>query len=194
MTAKAKRVLIFGIILNVVFLSLYGGLFFIIKNKNDTAVSLLADIKLQELKKERLESARQVVGVVEADAKKISSFGVFTDEEQVRFIASLEDLGRGAGAHVEVKNPRFETGSSKEKDYFAMDVIALGNFKSVMRLLSLFEVLPMNLEIRRVSFAVEAEALSLETGDAKSGGAQTKPVAQSTWKADIALRVLKFKN
>lgn len=194
MTTKAKRVLIFGIILNVVFLSLYGGLFFIIKKKNDTAVSLQVDIKLQEIKKERLESARQVVEAVEADAKKISSFGVFTDEEHVRFIASLEELGRGAGARVEVKNPRFENGSSKEKDYFAMDVIALGNFKSVMRLLSLFEALPMDLEIVKISFAVEAEAKSLETGDAKGDKVQTQSVAQPTWKADIALRVLKFKN
>jgi|GEM_PF-4858899 len=193
MTPRVKKMITFAVVANVICATVYVASFTIIKNKNDATVAIQTEIDFQNEKIERLSSARKIVEAADSDAGKLASYGVETVDEQVKFISSIEALGRGLGVVVEVKNPSVEEGGRKDKDYFRMSVIAIGDWKKVVQFFSLIDSIPMDLHVRRLQFELKGDRGNLSE-DILPLLASTTAAALPIWQADIEIAVLKFKN
>ena len=186
MTTHSKKLFTAILVLNLILIGVYLSMFLLIKFKNEKTMAALADIELQTEKVKRLSTAKRIVERAEAEAEKLNSFGVGGVDSQVNFIAFLESLGEEKKIDVEVKNPWIEKReSSKEKDYFQMEVIAIGTWNNLMNYYFLVEEVPMDITINRVRFKVNEKSLE-----------EYLKVATTTpqWQANMELKVLKFKD
>jgi len=183
-TTSAKKVFFIAIILNVAICSLYVFLYRMIEDKNERTLAILADVKLSQNLAHRLSVARDVIDAVDADAVKLASYGVGSDEDQVAFVTMIEEIGRAGGAAVTVLNLKEDTHPDEtDKDYFSMNISARGTWNEVMGFFTLLENIPMNISIDDLRLQMQIP------GSVNAEGKRT----QSTWDGSLQLKVLKFK-
>jgi hypothetical protein len=155
-----------------------------IEKKNERTLAVLTEVKDAQNLSHRLSVANEVIKAVDTDAVKLASYGVASDEDQVKFVSMVEEIGRAGGATVTVLNLKEDAHQGEtEKDYFSMTISARGTWDQVMGFFTLLENIPMNISIDDLH-------LQMQLPGSKSGEGEVK---QSVWDGSLQLKVLKFK-
>ena len=177
LTAKSKKVFLIALALNIIVCLLYVFLYRMVKDKNERTLVILQEVKVSQNLSQRLSVAREVIKVVDTDAVKLASYGVGSDEDQVKFVSMVETLGRAGGATVSVLNLKEDLRpGAADKDYFSMNISARGTWNQVIGFFTLLENVPMNIAIDDLRLQMQIPGSS---GRLKSVEAST-PLASST--------------
>ncbi len=177
------------IILNLAIFGLYYYLLVDIRRSNIDTSSKLAQINLETMKKEQLQSVKILMDETKIQRDKVANLFVQQDGS-VGFIEMVESLGGTTGVKLNIESvgigvSKAKIGSSTES--IQLVVKTEGAWADVMHLLSMLESLPF-----KVSFdSVVLNKLSEASSPTPS---MTAKKSLSYWNGSFGFSVLKIKN
>jgi len=149
--SKTQIKTIISILVVFVFIALYGGLFIIIKNKNNEISLLQNQVDIAIRKDERLYSMKQLVVDLGTELDQIDTYFVSQDGV-VDFLENLEALGSIAGVPVDVNSVSVEKQDNDALSYESLQVefVARGSWSSIVQLISLLETYPLGITVKKM--------------------------------------------
>lgn len=173
------------IVVSIVSMVAYISFFNHIKGKNE-AISIIAneiDIAIQ--KEIKLKSIKNLIADTENDRKQLETYFV-TDDKIVDFIEEVENIGKYAGADVEIMSVSIgDDKSQTEEQNTATELLHLGfkvngKWSDVFQFFALLEKLPFKIDIAKANL----EAIYK---DANNG------ISSSDWKGFFNITAVKSK-
>ncbi len=183
---SVKKIFITILILNIVVIAIYAGMFFLVKIKNEHISSMLNDAD-RELKKDEFLLKTKLILNENADSiSKLDSYFVQRDQAP-KFIENIEDLARNLGVDLNVAYVSVEDETRNKDDFkelLNMRVEVVGSWGRVMSFVSSIENLPYRVLIKNVVIVSEKtqEDLFFENSS-----------GPSSWKGNVEFSVLKIK-
>lgn len=186
---KTRKNIIILIILNLAVFGLYYYLLVNIRQSNIDTSSKLAQINLETLKKEQLQSVKILMDETKTQRDKVANLFIQQDGS-VGFIEMMESLGVTADVKLSIESvgisdSKNKIGSSTES--IQLVVKTEGVWTNVIHLLSMLESLPFKVSFDTVILNKIPEAPSLTPS-------KIKKKSLSYWKGSFGFSVLKIKN
>ncbi len=177
---QSKRILMFHIALFLVCLSVWLGLFYMVKHKIDEARVIEKQISEEKSYEDRNRSLRQLLADIQGDMTRLESRRPAAADGAVAFLETIESLGRASGAKVEVASVVDGTYKENPDAYKTLNlaVSAAGSWDNIYYFLNLLENEPYKMTISNMSVSNELP-----------GGA----TSSALWKASLSLIVLQKK-
>ena len=135
----------------LILLGMYSTLFVIIKNKNNNISILKNQVDIKVRKDQRLSSIKQLMADLDKEIKQIDTYFVSKDGV-VNFLESLEALRSVSGAYINVNSVSVNDSELNNIPYELLNVefTARGSWRSIVKLISLIEILPLGVTIERM--------------------------------------------
>jgi hypothetical protein len=143
-----KIIVIFSLI-NVLFVCLYGLLFFFIRQKNLQTTEIYSSLYEKESEKGALDSTEKSLADTEQQRKILDSYFI-NSTQAVSFIEKIEKLREYS--HTEMVLNAV-TPPKKQNEGLLLDFSASGNFEDIYRLFALIEKMPYRMTVRNAILA-----------------------------------------
>lgn len=186
---EIKKKIAILVTLNLIVFGLYFYLFINIRQVNTDISSKMAQIKREMLKKEQLQSVKNLADETKSQRDKIAHLFVQRDDS-IGFMEMVELLGKTAGVKLSIESAGIEalnnkTGSSTES--LRLSVRAEGVWSDTLHLFKMLESAPFKISFDKVVLSRVLEA---------SVGAPSKIKEKSLpqWNSNFSFSVLKIKN
>ena len=155
-----------------------------IQQKRNVIVALRSEIDINERRMNNSRSLGVLLADVKKDEEKISSTFLHSNNI-VKFIEDLEFLGRKASTTLEVNAIKLPTPGDNIKEP-AFHFKITGTFGELFQYFALFESLPYQIEIERVSLINPQASNSGRITDTK----KSIPI----WEAEFDVKLLSYEN
>lgn len=186
---KIRKNIVILFILNLIVFGLYYYLLMDTKRIDVDTSSKLNQINLDALKREQLQSVKNLLDETKTQRNKISNLFIQADGS-VEFIEMIESLSKTASTKLIIESVGIDTqktkiGSSTESIRLALKTEGL--WINVVHFLNILENLPFKISFDTVVLDRNSEVLS-------STSSKTKEKSPSYWKGSFSFSVLKIKN
>ncbi|MFA5831539.1 MAG: hypothetical protein WC878_06965 [Candidatus Paceibacterota bacterium] len=148
---KINKITLLFAIADIVLISLYGLLFFTVKQTNVQTAEIYSSLYRRASDKGILLRLEKTLKETASQRALLDDYLV-TPSETLTFIEQIEDLGKKSQTDVLVtslSNPK------KKGDPFLLDFTARGSFQNMNRLFSLVEAMPFRVSIKEISLSAE---------------------------------------
>lgn len=147
MNNNTIKILIFASASTIIGALLYGGGFYLVKEKVQKASLAVLDLKQAEDVRNNIKSVSQDIINTQRDRESIDEF--FVDSESViSFIERVEALGASVGVDTTLQDLTEKNGTE-----LVFKLKTTGTFKDSMRFTALVESLPFSLVLSEASFS-----------------------------------------
>ncbi len=181
------------VILNLIVLVLYVGVFFSIKGTQESTSLLLNEVETNDKKNDKLQSIRAILRDSDSDIKKLESYFIASDGI-VTFIETIEAEAKVSGVKTTIDFVNVDGAQSKNatssKETLRLRLSTEGSWAESMYFLSLLEQIPFQVNMERVSLVYSPESESSLSFTPPKG---VKLPSKRSWKGNIELTALKLK-
>jgi len=146
---KTKKIIAFFAIIDIVLVLIYGGLFFIVRQKNAQTAEIYSSLYRRASDEGALTRLEKTLADTEKQRALLDGYLV-TSTETLSFIEQVEDLGKKSLTDVKVTSL---SSPKKSGDPFLLDFTAQGEFGNISRLFSLVESMPFRISIKKANIA-----------------------------------------
>jgi hypothetical protein len=151
---KTKKIIIIFAIIDVALALSYGGLFFMVQQKNAQTSEIYSTLNRRASDKGALSRLEKSLADTEQQRALLSNY-LITPEQTLSFIEQIESLGKKSLTDVKVTSV---SSPKKTGDPFLLDFTAQGKFEDIYRLFSLLEEIPFRISIKNAAIAVDTQA------------------------------------
>lgn len=180
-----KQILIPAIIIAIVSIIIYILFFNNIKEKNKEISIITNEIDIAIQKEIELKSIKNLIADTEDDREQLETY-LIADDKIADFIEEIENLGRYAGADIEIMSVSISDNKYEGKvqdtvsELLHLEFKADGKWSSVFRFFALMEKLPFKINISRANLEVIYK-------DAN------KRISSGNWRGFFSITVVKSK-
>jgi len=147
---KIQNIILFFSGINILFLGVYGALYYFINQKNKETAEIYSSLYRKVSEKDDLSSLeRSLTNSTEKRAILESYF--VRQEGAVAFIEQIENLGGYAGVDLKLNSV---TPPKKTTDEFLVDFSATGKFENMYKLFALVDEIPYRVYIKKAALSV----------------------------------------
>lgn len=152
-TKKNKRLLALFSLINIMFLGVYGYLFYVVASKNTETVVLYTTSHQQASDKEKIQELDRTIKDTEKERNNLSAYFV-TKTSAVTFIEQIEKIGKNAGVDLSVNSV---SGDAKGGGTTQLAFSAAGTFSDIYRLIALVESMPYKVTLKKADMQVTSD-------------------------------------
>lgn len=147
MNNNTIKILIFASTSTVIGALLYGGGFYLVKEKVQKAALVVLDLKQAKDARNNIESVNQNIVKTQTDRESIEEFFVDSDSV-IPFIERIEELGSSVGIKATLKNLK-----EQNNNELVFSLNTEGSFQDTLQFTALVESLPFSLVLSKAYFS-----------------------------------------
>lgn len=149
-TKKIKRNLAVFFFINIILLSVYGYLFYVVENKNAETAVLYTISHQQASDQEKIQGFGRTLKETEKERNNLSEYFA-AKTSAVTFIEQIEKIGKSAGVDLSVNSVSDEVkGGATTQLTFSAE----GSFSALYRLIALVESMPYKVAMKKADIQI----------------------------------------
>lgn len=179
-------------LLTVLVLGALGGYFYfhsVIKDTIQSTADAMTEISNEQLSQSNIFALKKTIKETEADRDTLQSYFV-KEDEVVKFIESIEDLGKKTNTIVQITQAQASQDPKKASTLF-ISLSSSGTFVDVTHFLVLLENLPHDMSVNKVLLSVETTPEQTVV-DPKTGKIVSSKPGTKSWAADVDINLLSY--
>lgn len=165
---KIKRLLAIFFLVDILFLGVYGYLFYVVDSKNRETAALYTASHQAASDKEKIQGLERTLKETEKERNNLSGYFV-TKTNAVTFIEQIEKIGKNANVSLTVNSVSDDV---KDNGAIQLNFSAVGSFPDMYRLIALVESMPYKVTLKKANVL--------------------RVVDQAVWRGDFVVKLESF--